>query len=83
MTLADPRLLKISPRFPGGVAVTIAAAVALAARALADALGADRTDDHSAYRELAIVRYLEQITVPVAEFGRVCCAERAAVAAPS
>jgi len=80
---ADPRLLKISPRFPGGVAVTTATAAAIAALALADALGADLTDDRGAYRELAIVRYLEQITVPVAEFGRVRCAERAAVAAPS
>jgi hypothetical protein len=63
--------------------VTIAAAVALSARALADAFGADLPDDRGAYRELAIVRYLEQVTVPVAEFGRVRRAERAAVAAPS
>jgi hypothetical protein len=57
--------------------------VALAVLALADALGADLPDDRGAYRELATVRYLEQVTVPVAEFGRVRCAERAAVAAPS
>jgi hypothetical protein len=81
--MAMPRLLEISRRCPGSAVATIAAAVALAAFVLADALGVDLLDGPVAYRELTIVRYLEQVTVPVAELGRVGRAERAAVAGPS
>lgn len=78
-----PRLLEINPRFPGSVAVTIAAGVDLPALALADALGVPLPDDPGAYRQVAIVRYLEEVAVPIAEFGRVHSAPPAGVAAPS
>lgn len=64
-----PRLLEINPRFPGTVAVTIAAGVDLPAAALADAMGWAPAPRPAAYREVAIVRYLEEVTVPVSEFG--------------
>jgi carbamoyl-phosphate synthase large subunit len=66
-----PRLLEINPRFPGSVALTIAAGVDLPALALDDMLGADPGEVPHPYREIAIVRYLDEVTVPVSEFGRV------------
>ena len=75
-----PRLLEINPRFPGSVAATVAAGVDLPALAMADALGQALPDDPGAYREVAVVRYLEQILVPISELGAVTAAAGQSVA---
>lgn len=78
-----PRLLEINPRFPGSVAVTIAAGVDLPALALADLLGAELPEGPGTYREVAVVRYLDEVTVPIAEFGRIESVPPVAAAAVS
>ena len=56
---------------------------ALAAFARADALDAPPSAHPGAYREVAIVRYLEEVAVPITEFGRVHVSPPAVVVAPS
>lgn len=64
-----PRLLEINPRFPGTLGVTIAAGVDLPALALADALGEPLASECGEFEEVGIVRFLDELVVPVAQLG--------------
>lgn len=57
-----PALLEVNPRFPGAMPLTIAAGVDMPSLALDLALGLD-TPDTVPFRELANVRYLEDVFV--------------------
>ncbi|MET0773853.1 MAG: ATP-grasp domain-containing protein [Candidatus Limnocylindrales bacterium] len=61
-----PRLLEVNPRFPGSMSLTIEAGIDMPRICLAMALGAPMpaTD---AFREVAMVRYLEERFVDAAE----------------
>jgi carbamoyl-phosphate synthase large subunit len=58
-----PRLLEINPRFPGTVAITIAAGVDLPWLALLDLLGRPLPPDPGRFAEIALVRYLDERVV--------------------
>jgi hypothetical protein len=58
----------------------VAAGVDLPALAMADALGQALPADPGAYREVAVVRYLEEILVPISELGAVTAAAGRSVA---
>ncbi len=56
----DARLLEINPRVSGGMALTVAAGANLPLLAVREALG-ERVDDPVEFRELAMVRYREEV----------------------
>jgi carbamoyl-phosphate synthase large subunit len=58
-----PRLLEINPRFPGTLAITIAAGVDLPWLALLDLLDRPLPDDAGRFAEVAMVRYLDERVV--------------------
>lgn len=61
-----PALLEVNPRFPGAMPLTIAAGVDMPSLALDLALGL-HVPDHVPFRELANVRYLEDVFVDPSE----------------
>lgn len=61
-----PALLEVNPRFPGAMPLTIAAGVDMPSLALDLALGLD-VPDSVPFREIANVRYLEDVFVETAE----------------
>jgi carbamoyl-phosphate synthase large subunit len=61
-----PALLEVNPRFPGAMPLTIAAGVDMPSLSLDLALGLD-VPEHVEFRELANVRYLEDVFVDPAE----------------
>lgn len=61
-----PALLEVNPRFPGAMPLTIAAGVDMPSLALDLALGLD-TPDTVPFREIANVRYLEDVFVETSE----------------
>jgi len=61
-----PALLEVNPRFPGSLPLTIAAGVDLPSLALDLALGRP-LPERVEHRELAVVRYLEDVFLPAAE----------------
>jgi carbamoyl-phosphate synthase large subunit len=58
-----PRLLEINPRFPGTVAITIAAGVDLPWLALLDLLDRPLPPDAGRFAEIVLVRYLDERVV--------------------
>ncbi len=70
----EPALLEVNPRFPGAMPLTIAAGVDMPSLALDLALGRD-LPSHVPFRELANVRYLEDVFV---EPGEILHSENAA-----
>jgi len=62
----EPALLEINPRFPGAMPLTIAAGVDLPSLAVDLALG-EAVPDRVEFREIAGVRFLEDIFVPIEE----------------
>ena len=58
-----PRLLEINPRFPGTLAITIAAGVDLPWLALLDLLDRPLPEDAGRFAEIAMVRYLDERVV--------------------
>ena len=65
--LGTPRLLEINPRFPGTMSLTVASGVNMPKLALGELLGRPLPAGELRFREIAIVRYLEEIVVDVAE----------------
>ena len=65
-TAGTPALLEVNPRFPGAMPLTIASGVDMPSLALDLALGLD-TPDSVPFRELANVRYLEDVFVEPSE----------------
>jgi carbamoyl-phosphate synthase large subunit len=61
-----PALLEVNPRFPGAMPLTIAAGVDMPSLALDLALGLD-LPERQQFREIANVRYLEDVFVDIAE----------------
>ena len=61
-----PALLEVNPRFPGAMPLTIAAGVDMPSLALDLALGLD-VPDNVPFREIANVRFLEDLFVEVSE----------------
>lgn len=61
-------LLEVNPRLPGTLVLTAAAGANLAALALDDVLGRE-VPDHLEVREVAVVRHLSEIVVPLPEYG--------------
>lgn len=61
-----PALLEVNPRFPGAMPLTIAAGVDMPSLALDDVLGRD-VPRHVDFAEIANVRYLEDVFLPVAD----------------
>lgn len=61
-----PALLEVNPRFPGALPLTIAAGVDMPALVLDDVLGRE-VPRHVDFVELANVRYLEDVFLPVAD----------------
>jgi len=61
-----PALLEVNPRFPGAMPLTIAAGVDMPSLALDDVLGRD-VPRHVDFVEIANVRYLEDVFLPVAD----------------
>lgn len=55
-----PALLEVNPRFPGTMPLTIAAGVDMPALAIGEALGRAIPDGPIAFRDIAMVRYLEE-----------------------
>ena len=61
-----PALLEVNPRFPGAMPLTIAAGVDMPSLVLDDVLGRD-LPRHLDFAEIANVRYLEDVFLPVAD----------------
>jgi len=61
-----PGLLEVNPRFPGAMPLTIAAGVDMPSLTLDAVLGRP-VPEHVAFREVANVRYLEDVFLPVDE----------------
>jgi carbamoyl-phosphate synthase large subunit len=64
-----PALLEVNPRFPGTMPLTIAAGIDMPSLALADALAEQPTPEVLEFADVAMVRYLEQRLVPVADLA--------------
>ena len=62
-----PRLLEINPRFPGTMPLTVASGVNMPKLALHELLGLPLPAGELPFREIAIVRYLQEIIVDVDE----------------
>jgi len=65
-TAGVPALLEVNPRFPGAMPLTIAAGVDMPSLALDLALGLD-LPEQAEFREIANVRFLEDVFVDIAE----------------
>ena len=65
-----PRLLEVNPRFPGTMPLTIEAGVDMPRISLAMALGAP-VPRIEGFREIAMVRYLEERFVEVSELAAI------------
>jgi len=65
-TKGVPALLEVNPRFPGAMPLTIAAGVDMPSLALDLALGLD-LPERAEFREIANVRFLEDVFVEIAE----------------
>ena len=61
-----PALLEVNPRFPGAMPLTIAAGVDMPSLALDLALGLD-LPERAEFREIANVRFIEEVFVDIAE----------------
>ncbi|MBD7917702.1 ATP-grasp domain-containing protein [Cellulomonas sp. Sa3CUA2] len=61
-----PALLEVNPRFPGALPLTIAAGVDMPSLVLDDVLGRD-VPRHLDFVEIANVRYLEDVFLPVSD----------------
>lgn len=66
----NPALLEINPRMPGTLGLTIASGVDMPRLAL-DALLGRRVPDHLDFRELAVVRFLDERFIDPAAIGAV------------
>ena len=64
-----PALLEVNPRFPGTMPLTVAAGIDMPLLALADALGEPPGHERLEFRDIAMVRYLEQRIVALADFA--------------
>jgi carbamoyl-phosphate synthase large subunit len=65
-----PTLLEVNPRFPGTMPLTVASGVDMPRMAL-DSLRGRPLPDHADFAEVAVVRYLEERFIDVAEVGQV------------
>jgi len=61
-----PALLEVNPRFPGAMPLTVAAGVDMPSLALDDVLGRP-VPRHLDFAEIANVRYLEDVFLPIAD----------------
>ncbi|WP_456846882.1 ATP-grasp domain-containing protein [Cellulomonas sp. P5_C6] len=61
-----PALLEVNPRFPGAMPLTIAAGVDMPSLTL-DAVFGRPVPDHVDFQEIANVRYLEDVFLPIAD----------------
>jgi carbamoyl-phosphate synthase large subunit len=61
-----PALLEVNPRFPGAMPLTIAAGVDMPSLTLDAVLGRP-VPDHVDFQEIANVRYLEDVFLPIAD----------------
>lgn len=79
-----PALLEVNPRFPGTMALTVAAGVDMPRLAVAAALG-EPVPAHLEFAEVAVVRHWDEVLVPVAEYCDVPAADvvEAAAGAPT
>jgi carbamoyl-phosphate synthase large subunit len=64
----NPALLEVNPRMPGTLGLTIASGVDMPRLAL-DALLGRRVPDHLDFRELAVVRFLDERFIDPADIG--------------
>ena len=61
-----PALLEVNPRFPGAMPLTIAAGVDMPSLTLDVVLGRP-VPEHVDFQEIANVRYLEDVFLPIAD----------------
>jgi carbamoyl-phosphate synthase large subunit len=61
-----PALLEVNPRFPGAMPLTVASGVDMPRMAL-DSLRGQALPDHADFREIAMVRYLEERFIELSE----------------
>lgn len=71
----EPALLEVNPRFPGTMSLTVASGVDMPRLCVAEALGAAPPAGPLGFRDVAMVRYLEERFLDPAELAR---CERAA-----
>ena len=64
-----PSLLEVNPRAPGSLALTIASGVDMPRLAM-DVLSGRPVPDHADFREIAMVRFLDERVVELAEIRR-------------
>jgi carbamoyl-phosphate synthase large subunit len=64
-----PGLLEVNPRVPGTLTLTAAAGVDMCSLALADVLG-EPVPRTVTWKEVAVVRYLEDVVVPIDDYRR-------------
>jgi carbamoyl-phosphate synthase large subunit len=64
-----PSLLEVNPRAPGSLALTIASGVDMPRLAM-DVLFGRPVPDHADFREIAMVRFLDERVVELAEIRR-------------
>ena len=64
-----PALLEINPRFPGTMALTVAAGVDMPTLAVAEALGASAPQAPLDFAEVAMVRFLDERVLPLADIA--------------
>jgi carbamoyl-phosphate synthase large subunit len=64
-----PALLEVNPRVPGSLALTIASGVDMPRFAM-DVLRGRRVPEHAEFRELAMVRFLDERVVELGEIAR-------------
>ncbi len=64
-----PSLLEVNPRAPGSLALTIASGVDMPRLAM-DVLGGRPVPDHADFREIAMVRFLDERVVELTEIRR-------------
>ena len=65
-----PALLEVNPRFPGTMALTIASGVDMPNLSVEAAFG-EPVPDHVDFTEVAVVRYWDEVVVPVDEYTAV------------
>ncbi len=65
-----PALLEVNPRAPGSLALTIASGVDMPRLAMDVILGRE-VPEHASFREVAMVRFLDERVVEIAEISRV------------
>ncbi len=64
-----PALLEINPRFPGTMALTVAAGVDMPTLAVAEALGVPAPEASLDFAEIAMVRFLDERVLPLADIA--------------